>query len=104
MTNLQAVARTDESSILQGTSPASLSPTYLRTAFDQLQSLWRWVERKRTQQVAARRLRVAETLSLGEKRFVSIIKVDGAQYLIGGSATSVQLLAVLDQHDAEGAR
>ena len=46
--------------------------------------------------MSSRRLRVAETISLGEKRSVSIVQVDGAQYLIGSSVNSVQLLAVLD--------
>ena len=55
---------------------------------------------KRTQQLASRRLRVAETISLGEKRSVSIVQVDGAQYLIGCSTGSVQLLVVLDKPDA----
>ncbi len=65
-----------------------------------LQRSWRWLERKRTQQLSSRRLRVAESISLGEKRSVSIVQVDGAQYLIGCSAGSVQLLAVLDKQDA----
>jgi flagellar biogenesis protein FliO len=65
-----------------------------------LQAGWKWLERKRTQQLASRRLRLAETISLGEKRSVSIVQVDGAQFLIGCSAGSVQLLAVLDkQHE-----
>lgn len=43
-----------------------------------------------------RRLRVAETVSLGEKRFVSILQVDGEQFLVGGSPSSVVLLAKLE--------
>lgn len=72
-------------------------PNTLRTAFALLRSAWQWLERKRTQQLTSRRLRVAETVSLGEKRSVSIVQVDGAQFLIGSSASSVQLLAVLDR-------
>ncbi len=72
----------------------------LRAAVEYLQAGWKWLERKRTQQLASRRLRLAETISLGEKRSVSIVQVDGAQFLIGCSAGSVQLLAVLDkQHE-----
>jgi len=37
---------------------------------------------------------------MGEKRFVSIIEVNGAQYLIGGAANQISLLAVLDGHVA----
>jgi len=56
-----------------------------------------WLERKRSLQLSSRRLRVAETISLGEKRTISIITVDGAQYLIGSSSGGVQLLTRLDQ-------
>ena len=43
-----------------------------------------------------RRLKVAETVSLGEKRFISILQVDGEQFLVGGSASNVVLLARLE--------
>lgn len=55
-----------------------------------------WFERARAAQSAARRMRVRETISLGDKRFVSILQVDGQQFLVGSSAASVQLLAQLD--------
>ena len=42
-----------------------------------------------------RRLQVTETVQLGEKRFVAILRVDGEQFLIGGSATGVSLLSNL---------
>ena len=72
----------------------------LHRAFAFLRSGWKWLEQKRTQQLTSRRLRVAETISLGEKRSVAIVQVDGAQYLIGSSPSSVQLLAVLDRVEA----
>lgn len=56
-------------------------------------------KRIREQQIARykhKRLQVAETVSLGEKRFVAVIKVDGREFLIGGGATNVALLAQLD--------
>jgi flagellar biogenesis protein FliO len=34
-------------------------------------------------------------VSLGEKRFVAVIQIDGSQYLVGGGATNVALLAHL---------
>jgi len=68
----------------------------LRHASGYLQAGWRWLERKRTQQLSSRRLRVAETISLGEKRSVSIVQADGVHYLIGCSTASVHLLTVLD--------
>ncbi len=61
---------------------------------------WKWLEQRRSAHFAAKRLHVTETLSLGEKRFVSIIEVDGTQYLIGGSAENVQLLTRLEAHEA----
>jgi flagellar biogenesis protein FliO len=44
---------------------------------------------------ATRRLRVAETISLGEKRFVALICVEGREFLVGGGASGVSLLAQL---------
>jgi flagellar biogenesis protein FliO len=39
---------------------------------------------------------VTSTVSLGEKRFVAVIEFDGLEYLVGGGATSVALLAQLN--------
>lgn len=44
----------------------------------------------------SRRLRIAETISLGEKRFISILQVDGEQFLLGGSPSNIVLLAKLE--------
>jgi flagellar biogenesis protein FliO len=38
-------------------------------------------------------MRIAETIPLGEKRFVALLTVDGREFLIGGSASSVSLLS-----------
>jgi flagellar biogenesis protein FliO len=35
-------------------------------------------------------------VSLGEKRFVAVIQIDGLEFLVGGGATNVALLAQLD--------
>ncbi len=78
------------------TSPLTL----LRPMLDHVLSAWSWLEQRHSGQLAARRLRVAETVSLGEKRFVSILEADGAHYLIGGSAGNVQLLAKLETQNA----
>jgi Flagellar biosynthesis protein, FliO len=77
--------------------PATSAGTPLQMMLERLQAGWRWVERKRSQQLSAKRLRVAETISLGEKRTLSIVMVDGSQYLIGSSAGGVQLLTKLDE-------
>jgi flagellar biogenesis protein FliO len=46
---------------------------------------------------APRRLRLCESLSLGEKRVVAVIQFEGQQFLVGGSAHSVNLLARLGE-------
>ena len=65
-----------------------------------LLQVWTWLTRHSrgvlTRRVS-RRLKVAETVSLGEKRFVSILQVDGEQFLVGGSSASLVLLAKLEE-------
>jgi hypothetical protein len=39
---------------------------------------------------------VAETVSLGEKRFVAVVLVDGRHFLLAGGPTNIVLLAQLD--------
>jgi flagellar biogenesis protein FliO len=65
-------------------------------------SLWRRIWRSLLEnpklaglQRRDRRLFIRETVALGEKRFVSIVEVDGRSFLIGGGAGSVSLLSVL---------
>ncbi|MGD0734507.1 MAG: flagellar biosynthetic protein FliO [Terracidiphilus sp.] len=43
--------------------------------------------------IPEKRMRVAETIPLGEKRFVALVTVDGREFLIGGGASSVSLLS-----------
>lgn len=77
------------------TKPFSL-PDWAGAGLADLAKLWHWLLIKRQNQVSSKRLRVVETASLGEKRFVAVLRVDGAQFLIGGGANSVSLLASLD--------
>ena len=60
-------------------------------------AFWRWLRAhgKLRIQPKSRRLRVSETVSLGEKRFVSIVEVDGTSFLIGGGSGNVSLLTQL---------
>jgi flagellar protein FliO/FliZ len=44
-----------------------------------------------------KRLRVCETVPLGDKRFVAVIQVDDQQFLLGGSSNSINLLAQLEK-------
>lgn len=76
----------------------------LHQGMARLHTAWRWLEVKRSQQIASKRLRVAETISLGDKRTISIVSVDGAQYLIGSSSGGVQLLTKLDPTTEQASR
>ncbi len=42
-----------------------------------------------------RRLRLCESLSLGEKRFIAVVQFDAQQFLVGGGSHGVSLLARL---------
>lgn len=55
---------------------------------------WEWTREKYTLS-ATKRLRVSETVALGEKRFVAIVSVEGREFLIGGGTAGVSLLAQL---------
>ncbi len=70
-------------------------PLATRTWLHAVATGWGWLVAKRRSQVAGKRLRVVETVSLGEKRFAAVLHVDGAQFLIGGGANNVSLLASL---------
>ncbi len=48
-----------------------------------------------------RRLRLAETLPLGDRRFVAVVEFDGSRFLLGGTASSLVLLARLRNEDGE---
>jgi hypothetical protein len=69
---------------------------------------WKWVTRHSRGVLARgvpRRLKVAETVSLGEKRFISILQVDDEQFLVAGSPSNIVLLAKLESKpEAVGAR
>jgi flagellar biogenesis protein FliO len=54
----------------------------------------------RTQKLSrpTRKLRVCETVSLGEKRFAAVLEYGGQKFLVGGAAQSVQLLTELQTH------
>jgi hypothetical protein len=56
---------------------------------------WKWLSSYRLS--TTKRLRVAETVSLGEKRFVAIISVDGCDLLIGGGTSGISLLAHMEK-------
>jgi flagellar biogenesis protein FliO len=57
---------------------------------------WNWVRKQLGSRQSRRRLRVCESVSLGEKRFVAVIEIDGEQFLVGGASSSVATLARLE--------
>lgn len=56
---------------------------------------WKWAVRQQQSRSRARRLRLEETISLGQKRFLALVQIDGQRLLVGGGATEVTLLANL---------
>jgi flagellar biosynthetic protein FliO len=82
-------------------SPPTLSRagTFLLHLFARLAALAKKIQVRQNR----KRLRVCETVPLGDKRFVAVIQVDDQQFLLGGSASSISLLAQLEK-PAEFAR
>ena len=60
---------------------------------------WIWIQERKAARSGTRRLRVVETVSLGEKRLVALVEVDGEQFLVGGGPTGVVLLSRLEGFD-----
>jgi len=47
-------------------------------------------------------MRLCETLSLGERRFLAVVRVDDEQFLIGGAGNSISLLTRLPAREGAG--
>jgi flagellar biogenesis protein FliO len=77
--------------------PQVAGAALLRSLTERAVVALKWLRQKSTQKFSSRRLRVSETVALGEKRFVTILQVDGTQLLIGSAAGQVSLLAILDE-------
>lgn len=60
---------------------------------EQLSALWRRIRRIRLH--TAKRLRLCENLPLGERRFVAVVEFESERFLLGGTASSLVLLARL---------
>jgi flagellar biogenesis protein FliO len=61
-----------------------------------LKNVWQWGMRILTSR-KVRRLRVCESLSLGERRFLAVVEFDHQEFLVGGSGNSLELLARLHE-------
>jgi hypothetical protein len=63
-------------------------------ALSGLAQAWGWLHSKYAT-TAAKRLRLSEVVSLGDKRFVALVNVEGREFLIGGAPSGLSLLAQL---------
>jgi len=68
--------------------------------------LWRrlcasWKRIRRWSQRAPRRLRLCDSLPLGERRFVAVVEFERARFLLGGTTSSLVLLARLGNEQAQ---
>jgi hypothetical protein len=61
-----------------------------------LLKLWLWTRSRVKIQPRKKRLKVSETVSLGEKRFIAVVQVDGAEFLVGGAPNALSVLAHLE--------
>lgn len=59
-----------------------------------LAQAWAWLHTKYATSTA-KRLRLSEVVSLGDKRFVALVNVEGREFLIGGAPSGLSLLAQL---------
>ena len=62
-----------------------------------LRELWQRARRALDSRKVRRRLRVRESLALGDRRFLAVIEFDRQEFLIGGSGSSLTLLARLQE-------
>ena len=49
-----------------------------------------------------RRLRLCESLPLGERRFVAVVEFENSRFLLGGTSASMVLLARLEGNSTSG--
>ena len=54
-----------------------------------------WERVRRLSQRAPKRLRLCESLPLGERRFVAVVEFDRARFLVGGTPSALVLLSRL---------
>ena len=81
-------------------APMAALPAPVRNVTGLLSRALVWLREKQAARSGSKRLQVTSTVSLGEKRFVAVIQVDGMQFLVGGGATNVSLLAELKKQES----
>ncbi|MGD0098677.1 MAG: flagellar biosynthetic protein FliO [Terracidiphilus sp.] len=82
--------------------PGGTSLKSLQNASGLLSRAWNWFRERQATRSNSRRLQVAASISLGEKRFIAVVTVDGQQFLVGGGASNVALLAALQDNESFG--
>lgn len=65
-------------------------------------SLRQWLTKTRAQR--PRRLRLVESLPMGERRFVAVVSIDGHEFLVGATSHSMALLGELGCDPTQGYR
>jgi flagellar biogenesis protein FliO len=53
-----------------------------------------WLQARKLS-IPERKLRLCESISLGEKRFAAVLEYEGQRFLVGGGSQSVQLLTTI---------
>lgn len=59
-----------------------------------------WEQVQRIGRRPPKRLRLCESLALGERRFVAVVEFEKARFLLGGTASTMVLLSRLDDFGA----
>lgn len=83
--------------VLVSDAQVEVSPAAKRSGGDPLRflrTLWSWIQRVQVRR-ARKRLRLCESVPLGEKRFVAVVQVDDREFLIAGASNSVSMLTEL---------
>ena len=80
--------------IVRSNPPASFSLARISALLSaRLNTLWRSQRKRKV-------LSVRDTAGLGERRFVAVVQFERQRFLIGGSSSSVNLLAQLPDDEA----
>jgi Flagellar biosynthesis protein, FliO len=96
----RAIPRSTKRSNTQAAAPLpSVLPKPAIPQLNVLQKIWQGLLAVIAGQAGKKRMRVCESVSLGDKRFVAIVRVDSHNFLLGGSSASVSLLAKLSEAD-----
>lgn len=78
--------------------PAGAHESWAKSAWRLVRRGWMCVAAQQAALVKARtvkRMRVVENVSLGDRRFVALVRVDEREFLIGTSAAGVAMLSEL---------